>query len=371
MRMTVLASGSKGNSAVVASSRTRVLVDAGLSCRELLRRLAVAGEDPEQISAILVTHEHQDHVAGLAVLARRLRIPVFFTEPTHRAWVRMLTPRTTMTYAQWLDKLALEREAKATAAASVPRYEVASEARRTAADDDLKASRMEAILSVSAEAAGLDPALNRAGDPDAELPIGDGLGDGLGEGLEAGEEPCETEESRPAAKADPTYLPAVEYFHSGTEFTIGDIDVCPFTIPHDAADPCGFVFSSAGIRMAIATDLGYMPPNVTSALRSVDVLLLESNHDLEMLKDGPYPWSVKQRVMSRVGHLSNLAAAEFLERDYDGGAHTIILGHLSESNNAPELARISAEQAIGDRMTLLGNRILLAEQQIPLDPVEL
>ncbi len=342
MRMTVLASGSKGNSAVVASGRTRVLVDAGLSCRELLRRMALAGEDPAQISAILVTHEHQDHVAGLAVLARRLRIPVFFTEPTHRAWVRMLTPRTTMTYAQWLDKLAAERELKAAATAKTPVYD---------------APRMEAIASLSAEAAALDPSLNRAEDLDAELPVE--------------EETCETEETRAVAKADPTYLPAVEYFHSGTKFTIGDIDVCPFTIPHDAADPCGFVFSSAGVRMAIATDLGYMPPNVKAALRCVDVLLLESNHDLEMLKDGPYPWSVKQRVLSRVGHLSNLAAAEFLERDYDGGAHTIILGHLSESNNAPELARISAEQAIGDRMRLLGNRILLAEQHMPLDAVEL
>ncbi len=342
--MTVLASGSKGNCAVVASCRTRILVDAGLSCRELLRRLAIAGEDPAQLSAILITHEHQDHVAGLAVLARRLRIPVFFTEPTHRAWVRMLTPRTTMSYAQWLDKLAEEREAKAAANTGVPAYD---------------ACKLEAIASLSAEAATLDPSLNRAGDPDAELPV------------ETLEEPCETEESRPVAKADPTYLPAVEYFHSGTSFCIGDIDVCPFTIPHDAADPCGFVFSSAGVRMAIATDLGYMPPNVKSALKNVDVLLIESNHDLEMLKDGPYPWSVKQRVLSRVGHLSNLAAAEFLEHDYDGGAHTIILGHLSESNNAPELARISAESAIGDRMTLLGNRILLAEQQIPLDPVQL
>ncbi len=349
--MTVLASGSKGNSAVIASSRTRILVDAGLSCRELLRRLTQAGEDPEQMSAILVTHEHQDHVAGLAVLARRLRIPVFFTESTHRAWVRMLTPRTTMTYAQWLDKLAIEREAKAAETAKVPVYDLS----RPVYD----ASRMEAIASLSAEAARLDAGLNRSGDLDAELP------------MEEAEEPCEPAESRTVAKADPTYLPAVEYFHSGTKFTIGDIDVCPFTIPHDAADPCGFVFCSAGIRMAIATDLGYMPPNVTSALRDVDVLLLESNHDLEMLKDGPYPWSVKQRVLSRVGHLSNLAAAEFLEREYDGGAHTIILGHLSESNNAPELARISAERAIGDRMTLLGNRILLAEQQIPLQPVEL
>ena len=351
MRMTVLASGSKGNSAVVASDRTRILVDAGLSCRELLRRMTLAGEDPAALSAILITHEHQDHVAGLATLARRLQIPVFFTESTHRAWVRMLTPRTTMSYAQWLDKLARERAEKAAAEAVRPTYAAATRGANAACN--------EAVAAISAEAAKLDPRLNRApageADPDAELPI------------EA--EACEPD--KPAAKADPAFLPAVEYFQAGTNFTIGDIDVCPFTIPHDAADPCGFVFAAAGIRMAIATDLGYMPPNVKSAIRNVDVLLIESNHDLEMLKDGPYPWSVKQRVLSRVGHLSNLAAAEFLERDYDGGAHTIVLGHLSESNNAPELARISAEQAIGDRLTLLGNRILLAEQNLPLDPIVL
>ncbi len=337
--MTVLASGSKGNSAVVSAERTRILVDAGLSCRELLRRMALAGERPEELSAILITHEHQDHVAGLAVLARRLKIPVFFTEPTHRAWVRMLTPRTTMTYAQWLSKLAAEREAKAAAllaTAKVPRYE---------------AMRPATEVAVAAGAA----------DAERQESSGEGRGDDP--------EPCESQETRVGVRADPTYLPAVEYFHAGTPFRIGEIDVCPFTIPHDAADPCGFVFSAAGIRMAIATDLGYMPPNVTSALRNVDVLLLESNHDLEMLKDGPYPWSVKQRVLSRVGHLSNLATAEFLAREYDGGAHTIILGHLSEANNAPELARLSAEEAIGDRMRLLGNRVVLARQDTPLEPV--
>ena len=147
-------------------------------------------------------------------------------------------------------------------------------------------------------------------------------------------------DNKPATKPDPTYLPAVEYFRAGANFSIGDISVTPFTIPHDAADPCGFVFESQSerIRMAIATDLGYVPPNVKAALRRVDVLLLESNHDLEMLKDGPYPWSVKQRVLSRVGHLSNRATAEFLARDYDGTATYIVLGHLSEQNNVPELA---------------------------------
>jgi phosphoribosyl 1,2-cyclic phosphodiesterase len=115
MRMTVLASGSKGNSTVIASGRTRVLVDAGLSCRELLRRMEIAGEDPAKLDAILITHEHVDHVAGLAVLARRLGVPVYFTEPTHRAWVRMLTPRTTMTYAKWLDQMHAEKLARAAA----------------------------------------------------------------------------------------------------------------------------------------------------------------------------------------------------------------------------------------------------------------
>ena len=313
----MLASGSKGNSTVVASGTTRILVDAGLSCREILRRMALAGEDPVALNAILITHEHVDHIAGLAVLARKLRIPVFFTEQTHRSWVRMLTPRKTMSYAKWLDKMQQEKEARAA----------------------LVAGQVETDTLV-----------------EETLPV---------------DESPSTEEARPAAKADPAFLPAVEYFRAGQNFCIGDIDVNPFTIPHDAADPCGFVFHARqeSIRMAIATDLGYIPPNVKLALRNVDVLLLESNHDLEMLKDGPYPWSVKQRVLSRVGHLSNHAAAEFLLRDYDGSAHTIVLGHLSESNNLPELARLAAEQAISNRMTLLGNRVVLAAQDAPLDPI--
>jgi phosphoribosyl 1,2-cyclic phosphodiesterase len=332
--MTVLASGSKGNATVIAAGSTRILVDAGLSCRELMRRMAQVGEDPEALDAILITHEHLDHVAGLSVLARRFKIPVFFTEQTHRAWVRMLTPRTTMTYAKWLDMMASEREARteAVAAAHAPAHTLAAAA---LAEEPQPAAELT--------------------DPDAALDP----------------EPCEAEGDKPKAKADPAFLPAVEYFRAGHTFSIGEIDIAPFTIPHDAADPCGFVFHarSETIRMAIATDLGYIPPNVKMALKNVDVLLLESNHDLEMLKDGPYPWSVKQRVLSRVGHLSNTAAAEFLLRDYDGGAHTIVLGHLSEQNNLPELARMAAEQAIGDRLSLLGNRLVLAAQDAPLQPI--
>ncbi|MBS1821959.1 MAG: MBL fold metallo-hydrolase [Acidobacteria bacterium] len=327
MRMTVLASGSKGNSTVISSSRTRVLVDAGLSCRELMKRMAVAGEDPAALDAILITHEHQDHVAGLGVLARKLGIPVYFTEPTHRAWVRMMTPRQTMSYAQWLDRVQKEKEERAQAAA------------------------LEATGAVPATCDSMSAAVESASSRDIEDP----------------DEPEVEQKGR--TKADPAFLPTVEYFHSGRQFSVGDIEVTPFTIPHDAADPCGFVFSAEGARMALATDLGYMPPNVKAALKRIDVLLLESNHDLEMLKDGPYPWSVKQRVLSRVGHLSNLATAEFLEQDYDGAASFIVLGHLSESNNAPELARLAAEQALSGRPSLLGNRILLAEQSAPLEPI--
>ena len=116
--MTVLASGSKGNATVIAAGSTRILVDAGLSCRELMRRMAQVGEDPEALDAILITHEHLDHVAGLSVLARRFKIPVFFTEQTHRAWVRMFTPRTTMTYAKWLDMMEQQREARMSEIAS-------------------------------------------------------------------------------------------------------------------------------------------------------------------------------------------------------------------------------------------------------------
>jgi phosphoribosyl 1,2-cyclic phosphodiesterase len=312
--MTVLASGSKGNATVIASRETRVLVDAGLSCRELLKRMALVDEDPSALDAILITHEHTDHVAGLSVLARRLRIPVYFTEPTHRAWVRQMTPRTTMTYAKWLEHVQKEKEARA-------------------AQDAVEDGSIQ-IAAASAEAEEEDA-------PEA------------------------------AIKRDPASLPTVEYFQPGTNFSIGDLSITPFTTPHDAADPCGFVFESASesIRMAIATDLGYVPPNVKRALERIDVLLLESNHDLEMLKDGPYPWAVKQRVLSRVGHLSNHATAEFLSRDYDGNATYIVLGHLSETNNAPELALLSAEEAIRERGRLLGNRVLLAQQAAPIDPI--
>ncbi len=341
VRFTVLASGSKGNATVVSGGRTRILVDCGLSCRELFRRMKLVDEEPESLDAILITHEHSDHVGGLAVTARRLGIPVYFTEGTHRAWMRWLTPRRQMTYAQWLEQIrrqAAERQAEADAEAEGEPDESDLVETEEGRENELQVLRL----------------------PLAKLRVAQ-------DDSKEGTEPVERQnEPEPAKAKDPTWLPAVEYFAAGEPFVIGDLSISPFTTPHDAADPVGFVFQSEGVRMGFVTDLGYISPNVKAQLKDLDLLLLESNHDLEMLRDGPYPWAVKQRVMSRVGHLSNEAAAGFLEDDYDGQAAYVILAHLSESNNLPELARVTAERALNGRASLMANRLLLAAQHEPL-----
>jgi phosphoribosyl 1,2-cyclic phosphodiesterase len=263
--VTVLASGSRGNCTLVCSSGTRLLIDAGLSCRELLRRLALCGESASCIDAILITHEHSDHVSALYVLAKRLKIPVYMTEATHHAY----------------------------------------------------------------RASARDSAGNRV------------------------------------------KLERLELFRPGHVFNIGDVCVTPFTIPHDAVDPVGFTFRSEGIKVAVCTDLGYMPASVRHHIRGCQVLMIESNHDLEMLRGGPYPWAVKQRVMSRVGHLSNDALADFLTTDYDGGAEYVILAHLSEQNNHPEIARMTAEHALGEQRNFVRNQLVLAVQHEPLAAIRL
>jgi phosphoribosyl 1,2-cyclic phosphodiesterase len=262
--VTVLGSGSKGNSTVISSSNTRILVDAGFSCRETFRRMSAAGLAPEALDAIVVSHEHNDHVNGVFMLARKLDIPVFMTAGTHHDWWR----------------------------ATRDKYE--------------------------------------------------------GEGLHK-----------------------LETFSSGCGFVIGDVEIMPFTIPHDAVDPVGFRFTAEGVRVAIVTDLGYMPENVKYYIQGCDCLMIESNHDLEMLRSGPYPWSVKQRVLSKKGHLSNEALAEFFTRDYDGGAAYLVLAHLSEQNNHPEIAKDTAEKALDGRLKLMQNRIVLALQDEPIESIQL
>jgi phosphoribosyl 1,2-cyclic phosphodiesterase len=292
--VSVLASGSRGNCSLVETSTTRILVDAGLSGRETFKRLRAladgnfarrdcvghgsaghssaahsnarpSNDRVEQISAILITHEHSDHVAGLQRLACKLNVPVFLTAPTHHAWSRAVR------------------------------------------------------------------------DSEGAIPE----------------------------------LPKLEHFSAGRGFRVGDIEVMPFTIPHDAADPVGFTFQAEGVKIGFATDLGYMPASVRDHLRGCNVLVMESNHDVEMLRSGPYPWSVKQRVMSRVGHLSNDALAEFFSSDYDGGAEYLVLAHLSEQNNHPEIARAAAEQALGGSLGLWHNHVLLASQTEVLAPIRL
>jgi phosphoribosyl 1,2-cyclic phosphodiesterase len=240
----VLASSSAGNVTLVATARTRLLVDAGLSRKETFERLAVLGIAPESLTAILVTHEHTDHTSGLGAIARKLDIPVYVSRLTAPA-------------VAWGD--------------------------------------------------------------------------------------C---------------TPRLELFQAGSTFPVGDFDVDSFTIPHDAVDPVAFSLRAEGIKVSIATDLGYLPESVRVRLAGSDVLLLESNHDLDMLKVGPYPWSVKQRVMGRMGHLSNDVACGFIRNGLDTRTSTLILGHLSEHNNHPEIVRLMASQALGGT---LFTRLLVVE----------
>jgi len=251
LRVCVLGSGSKGNSTLVATERTRLLIDAGLSRRETYARLAAVGERADGFGAILISHEHTDHVAGLRLLGTDWRAPIHITRATH-------------------DAIAWDRS-----------------------------------------------------------------------------------------------LCAFEFFTPGERFIVGDIEVTPFSIPHDAADPVAFTLESGGIKIGVVTDLGYVHEVVKQRVKGCACLIFESNHDLDMLKVGPYPWHIKQRVMSRHGHLSNLATAGFLTEDFDGTAQVLVLAHLSETNNHPEIARLTAEQALGQRLSGERTSLHLASQTTP------
>jgi len=251
LKLCVLASSSSGNCTFIGTDRTRILIDAGLSRRETQARLQAIGESLETIDAILVTHEHSDHISGLGVLARAIQKPIFTTGLT----------ATTM---DWTD---------------IPAERVA--------------------------------------------------------------------------------------FQAGTGFTIGDLEIGSFTIPHDAIDPVMYTVRSQGLQAAVVTDLGYVPDSVKVHLRGTDILVFESNHNLEMLKVGPYPWSIKQRIMGRKGHLSNDAAFDFITNDMDARVSTLILGHLSENTNYPSLVEQMAGQALQQRGLHLHTHIAIPGKPAP------
>jgi phosphoribosyl 1,2-cyclic phosphodiesterase len=252
VKFCALASGSSGNAALLATESTRILIDAGVSMLQLRKRLSAIGEDLARVDAILVTHEHSDHISGLPVLGRNRDVHAAF----------------------WLSRLT-------------------------------------------------EPAI--------------AWGD-----------------QRPAR---------IETFQAGAAFVIGDIEVQSFSIPHDAVDPVGFAFEAQGVKIGFATDLGYVPESVKYHLRRVDLLMIEANHDLDMLKVGPYPWSVKQRVMSRVGHLSNMHTYDYLMQDLDTCTANLLLGHISEQNNHPAIVQMIADEALQKRG--LATRLSLATQNTP------
>ncbi len=163
-----------------------------------------------------------------------------------------------------------------------------------------------------------------------------------------------------------TEAPA-EHFQVGQPFAIGPLEVIPFAVSHDAVDPCGFIIRCRGVQLAHVTDLGCMTELGRQRIRQSHCLVIESNHDEEMLKIGPYPWPLKQRVLSRVGHLSNRDLGRFLAEDFDGAAATIVLAHLSRKNNHPEIARQNVRDALAERASARADafEIIVADQDRP------
>ena len=240
----MLASGSKGNATYISNGDTSILIDAGLSGVELQRRLVSRDLVPEQLDAIIVTHEHSDHTQGVGVLSRRYKLPVYINQKTHQA-----SPR--------LGNL----------------YETKS-------------------------------------------------------------------------------------FECGKTFHISNLSIHPFSISHDAEDPVGFTIGRNGTTIAIATDLGIATSMVKEHLKHCALLILEANHDPQMLETGPYPWPLKQRIQSRVGHLSNSDSKKLLQELQHADLQHVILAHLSEINNTPKkafdevvpaLTRCNAQLTVADQ----------------------
>ncbi len=253
MKFTVLGSGSTGNAILICAENTKILVDAGLSAKEILRRLALVGVDVCDLDAVIITHEHSDHASGLRVLLNTVKCPVFMSGETLEAYLREKSNRNN---------------------------------------------------------------------------------------------------NEPQKRADAIKNRIVE-IESSVDFRIGEIDFEPFSVPHDAADNFGFVAKHAGIRLATVTDLGHFTTLVKQKLQNCDAIILESNHNRDMLKACPiYSWDLKQRILSSTGHLSNEEVSDWLTDDFDGAARHIVLAHLSQRANEPHLARLTAQTALQMRAPL-------------------
>ncbi len=225
MRFASLGSGSDGNGLLVEVNGTRILVDCGFTLGDTLARLARCGVEPASIAAILITHEHDDHVGGAARLARKFGMPVWLTHGTLRA-------------------------------------------------------------------------------------VGDKF----------------------------SGVAAIEIFDCHRRFAVGAIEIEPYTVPHDACEPAQFVFSDGAARLGLLTDAGSLTAHMQSVLSGVDALVLECNHDLEMLLNGAYPRQLKQRIAGRFGHLDNATAGELVAGIDSSRLQHVIAAHLSVQNNTPELA---------------------------------
>ena len=248
MRIASLGSGSRGNATLVQHEKTTLLVDCGFSLRETERRLDELGVQAGEIDAILVTHEHSDHIRGAGSFYRKYATPLYMTHGTYRA---------SEFYAQ---------------------------------------------------------------------------------------HPCQ------------------EILASET-ITIKDISILPYAVPHDASEPCQFVFTDGDVRIGLLTDCGMITPHIIETLSGCDAMLLECNHDVEMLQQGEYPPSLKQRVGSDYGHLNNTQAAALLGQMDTSRLSYVAAMHLSDKNNKPALARQALSKALGWR----NHDILVADQDSGLD----
>ncbi|OGF68092.1 MAG: hypothetical protein A2Y62_05635 [Candidatus Fischerbacteria bacterium RBG_13_37_8] len=161
---------------------------------------------------------------------------------------------------------------------------------------------------------------------------------------------------------------SVTIFQTGRQFQIGDFTICPFPVPHDSSDPTAFIIENKKYSIGIATDLGYLPNLVKNYLNKCNMLILESNHDPDMLKNGPYPWPLKQRIMSRLGHLSNDTVRIFISEYIDEKCFYLFLAHLSRQNNSPELALSTSLAALGSNKV---TKLLTTHQSNPTEIIEL